>query len=49
MTVRLLTPLPARVRLRLHAAQCIDRVGAWLCGHGHTRAAERMWRACRMI
>jgi hypothetical protein len=47
--VRLLTPLPARIRLRLAVHRRIDRVGAWLCGHRCNRAALWMWRACRMI
>lgn len=42
-------PLPYRTRLYLAAAGRIDRLGAWLCGHGCTSAAEWMWRACRMI
>lgn len=44
-----LPPLPCRVRLRLAAHRRIDRLGAWLCGHHATGAAEGLWRACRMI
>lgn len=42
-------PLPYRTRIRLAAARRIDRLGAWLCDHGHASTAERIWRACRMI
>lgn len=40
--------LPARTRARLAVQRRIDRLGAWLCGHGHSQAAELLWRACRM-
>lgn len=46
---RLLTPLPARIRLRLAVHHRIDRIGAWLCGHRCTRVAEMLWRVCRRI
>ena len=46
--VTLLTPLPARIRLRLAVHRRIDQAGAWLCGHHCTRLAEWMWRACGM-
>lgn len=41
--------LPYRTRLRLAATRRIDHLGAWLCDHGRTSTAERIWRACRMI
>jgi hypothetical protein len=44
-----LTPLPARVRLRLAAHHRIDTVGCRLVERGHFRAAETPWRACRML
>lgn len=47
--VRLLTPLPARTRLRLAVHGRLDRVGAWLCGHRCSRLALWMWRVCRMV
>jgi hypothetical protein len=47
--VTLLTPLPARIRLRLAVHRRIDRAGAWLCDHRCPRVAEWMWRACRML
>jgi hypothetical protein len=40
--------LPYRTRARLQAAGRIDRIAAGLVEHGHMRAAEWMWRACRM-
>ncbi|MBX9392246.1 hypothetical protein K4749_01195 [Streptomyces sp. TRM72054] len=46
--VVLLTPLPLRTRIRAAARRRIDHTGAWLAGHGHFRAAELLWRACRM-
>jgi hypothetical protein len=46
--VTLLTPLPARTRLRLAVHRRIDRAGAWLCGRHCNRLAEWMWRTCRM-
>lgn len=47
--VRLLTPLPARTRLRLGVHRRIDRVGAWLCGHRLGRLAVWIWRASGMV
>lgn len=44
-----MTPLPARTRARLAVQRRIDRTAAWLVDRGHYRAAERLWRACRMI
>lgn len=41
--------LPPATRIRLAVARRIDRAGAWLCGHHCTRAAEALWRICRMI
>lgn len=49
MSVRLVTQLPLRTRARLRTEHHIDGLGAWLAGHGHSRAAEWLWRACRMI
>jgi hypothetical protein len=46
--VRLLTPLPARIRLRLAVHGRIDRAGAWLCGNRCARAAVWLWRASGM-
>jgi hypothetical protein len=46
--VVLLTPLPARVRMRLAVHRRINRVGFWLVERQHFRAAELLWRACRM-
>jgi hypothetical protein len=44
--VTLLHPLPTRIRLAIHHQ--VDRAGYWLAGRGHGRAAEWLWRACRM-
>lgn len=44
--MRLLTPLPRRVRLRLAVTGAADRVAIWLCGRGLYGTAERLWRAC---
>lgn len=46
--VRLLTPPPARTRLRLGVHRRIDRVGAWLCGNRCVRLALWIWRASGM-
>ncbi|MFM9616817.1 hypothetical protein ACKI14_02505 [Streptomyces turgidiscabies] len=46
--VRLLTPLPARTRLRLAVRGRIDRVCAWLCWHRCGRLARWIWRASGM-
>lgn len=40
--------LPAATRLRLGIEQRITGLGGWLAGHGQPRAAELLWRACRM-
>ena len=48
---RALSPrLPLHTLARLYTVGRIDRAGAWLCGHGPrgARAAEWMWRACRL-
>lgn len=45
-TVRILTPLPRRVRVRLWFTHRIDGAGIWLVDHGHMDAAERLWRVC---
>jgi hypothetical protein len=37
-----LKPRPARLRFRL--VRCVDHVAVWLGGHGHDRAAVRLWR-----
>lgn len=42
-------PLPLTVRIRLTIARRIDTIGARLVEHGHIRAAERLWRTCRML
>jgi hypothetical protein len=48
--LRVLSPrLPYRTRARLRAEHHLTAVGAWLIDHGHTGAAERLWRACRML
>jgi hypothetical protein len=43
-----LAPLPARIRLRLMGHRRIDRIGCHLVNRDHPRAAEWLWRACRM-
>jgi hypothetical protein len=48
VSVRLVAPLSLRTRVRLGLECHIDRLGAWLVEHGHFRAAEWLWRACRM-
>ena len=42
--VRVLGPLPHRVRLRLWCAHHRDGAAIWLAGHDHLRAAEWLWR-----
>lgn len=42
--VKLLTPLPRRVRLRLWFASRINRFGCRLVEHGHIRGACLLWR-----
>jgi len=47
--MRILSPrLPYRTRARLRAVGWIDRIGCMLVEHGHLRAAEWWWRACRL-
>jgi hypothetical protein len=46
--VKLLTPLPRKVRLRLWLHSQADRIGCWLCDHRHPEAAIAFWRACGM-
>lgn len=46
---RILSPrLPLATRARLRFEHLIDGIGGWLAGHGHSRAAIWLWRACRM-
>lgn len=46
---RVLSPrLPLTTRAQLSIERRIDSIGGWLTGHGHCRAAELLWRACRM-
>lgn len=40
--------LPRRTRARLATVRRIDRIGAWLCAHHCTLAAEGLWRTCRL-
>lgn len=48
--VRIISPrLPATTRFRLAVEQRIDGAGGWLVERGHSRAAELLWRACRML
>ncbi|MHB9857650.1 hypothetical protein [Streptomyces sp. YIM S03343] len=49
MTARLVTRLPLRTRARLRAEYRIDGIGARLVEHGHSWAAEWLWRTCRML
>lgn len=49
MTVRLLTPLPLRTRIRLYAEHHVDTVACWLIERRRNRAAMWLWRACRML
>ena len=44
--VKLLTPLPRKVRLRLWASHQVDRLAIWLVSHGRPLAGELVWRAC---
>ena len=41
--VRLLTPLPRRVRLRLAIEQAVTDAGIWLCDHRMWWAADLLW------
>jgi hypothetical protein len=40
--------LPWQVRLRLAITHRIDAVGIWLVEHRQFRAAELLWRICRL-
>ena len=42
--IKLLTPLPHKVRLRLWFAGRIDHLGCWLVEHRCFRAAKLLWR-----
>lgn len=44
--VKLLTPLPRKVRLRLWFARQVDRAGGWLVEHGRFGLAKALWLAC---
>lgn len=46
--IRLLTPLPRRVRLRLAAMRTVNRTAIRLVSGGHYRAARGLWRASGM-
>lgn len=46
--MRLLTPLPRRVRLRLAVTGAVDRAAIRLAGVGDGRAAIWLWRAFGM-
>lgn len=46
--IKLLTPLPRRVRLRLAIEGAVNHVATWLVYRGHYDAAERVWRAFGM-
>lgn len=41
--IRLLTPLPRRVRLRLAVSQAVTDAGVWLCDHRMWWAADLLW------
>lgn len=41
--VRLLTPLPRRVRFRLAVRYVVDGAAIWLAEHGCFRAAKLTW------
>jgi len=43
--VKLLDPLPRKVRLRLWCQHRIDGAAIWLVEHHHFAAAEYLWRA----
>jgi hypothetical protein len=45
--VRLLTPLPRRVRFRLAVQSRIDAVAIWLAEHKHYKAARAVWKLGR--
>ena len=42
--VRLMTPLPRRVRFRLAVRGRVDGLAIWLAGHGHLNAARVTWQ-----
>ena len=44
MTMRFLTPLPRKVRLRLWRTRKIDGIAIWLVEHDHIGAAIVLWR-----
>jgi hypothetical protein len=44
--LRVLTPLPRRVRLRLWRARQVDRAAIWLADRKRYGAAQLLWRAC---
>ena len=46
--LRVLTPLPRRIRLRLWAHRRIDGLCAFLCAHGGWQLAIGVYRACGM-
>jgi len=46
--MKLLTPLPRRVRLRLWLTGCVDTAAYRLVCSGHCDAAARLWRVCGM-
>lgn len=44
--MRVLSPrLPPHTRAGLAVRRRVDIIGCWLVEHGHTDAAERLWRA----
>ncbi|HEV2375187.1 MAG TPA: hypothetical protein VGS19_23885 [Streptosporangiaceae bacterium] len=47
--VKILTPLPRRVRARLWLRARVTGVGVWLMDHGRYGLAEALWRVCRML
>lgn len=46
--VRVLPPLPWRVRARLRLHRTVDRTCSFLCGHGLEDAALLLWRLAGM-
>ena len=46
--LKILPPLPVKVRTRLWLHHQVDAVCIWLADHHHLAAAERLWRICRM-
>lgn len=47
--VKVIPPLPRRVRLRLATQRMVDHVAIWLADHGRYRAARALWRAFEML